>query len=193
MNGPDCGSSNATKVHHLCCPLLCPVSPSLPGAEGSEGWADLDDAPIPVESKIAQDKVVTEEEVEADTGEAWQTIRGMPEPIQPSRAERERHALTHMPYKNWCPHCVAARRTADAHHRHKGDDQRTMPLLVFDYAFLRTAEEEELVTCLIGRLYPSRITFAVVCDHKGRDPHVISRLAAFIRESGVRTLVYKSD
>ena len=38
-----------------------------------------------------------------------------------------------------------------------------------------------------------RTTFGVVCDQKGRDPHVISRLAAFIRENGVRHIVYKSD
>ena len=38
-----------------------------------------------------------------------------------------------------------------------------------------------------------RTVIAVVCDQKGREPHVISGLAAFIRENGVRHLVYKSD
>ena len=33
----------------------------------------------------------------------------------------------------------------------------------------------------------------MVRDQKGRDPHVVSRLAAFIRENGVQQLVYKSD
>ena len=38
-----------------------------------------------------------------------------------------------------------------------------------------------------------RTVIAVVCDHKGRDAHVGSRLAAFIRENCVRELVYTPD
>ena len=146
-----------------------------------------------MESKSDIERVVVEEEVEIDSGDAWQTLKGMPEPIKPSRSDIQRHNLTHLPYKSWCPHCVAARRNAAPHLIQKNGEQRSVPLLVFDYAFPRAADETETVTCLIGKMYPMRTTFGVVCDQKGRDPHVISRLAAFIRENGVRHIVYKSD
>ena len=172
---------------------MCPVNPSDLGAIGSDGWASIEDSPIPVDNKPDMDKVVVDEEVDADSGDAWQTMKGMPEPILPSRAVIDRHNLTHLPYKSWCPHCVAARRNAAPHLTQKDGNQRSVPLLVFDYAFPRSAVEEDTVTCLIGKMYPMRTTFAVVCDQKGRDPHVVSRLAAFIRENGVQALVYKSD
>ena len=197
MNGSNHKSRRAAKMRFskkcLCCPLLCPLSPSIPGAIGSDGWASVDDSPILVESKSEIEKVVSDEEIENDTGKAWQTIKGMPEPIQPSKAEVDKHNLTHLPYKSWCPHCVAARRAAAPHLTSKGDNQRCVHLLVFDYAFPRSADEDKTVTCLIGKMYPMRTTLAVVCDQKGRDPHIVSRLAAFIRENGIRHLVYKSD
>ena len=30
-------------------------------------------------------------------------------PKQPSDRERALHEVTHLPYKSWCPHCVAGR------------------------------------------------------------------------------------
>ena len=180
-------------MNNFCCPFLCPVSPSIDGAIGSEGCASIDDSPIPAASKSDIENVVTDEEVEADSGDAWQRLKGMPEPIEPSKAEVERHNLSHLPYKSWCQHCVAARRAAAPHLAQKEGNRRSVPLLVFDYAFLRAADEDETIPCLIGKMYPMRTVIAVVCDQKGRDPHVVSRLAAFIRENGVRHLVYKSD
>ena len=85
----------------VCCPLLCPVSPSNPGASGSDGWASLDDAPIPVESKQEAFKAFEEEEeeIESSSGDAWQVMKGLPEPIMQCKAEVEKHNLIHLPYK----------------------------------------------------------------------------------------------
>ena len=68
-----------------------------------------------------------------------------------------------------------------------------MPLLCADYAQTRDCQDKELATLSVGRLYPAKAVFATVCDQQGADEHVIQRLAVFIRDSGYRKIVYKSD
>ena len=50
-----------------------------------------------------------------------------------------------------------------------------------------------MATILVARLYPSKALLAVYCDQKGVDDYVITRLAAFIRDTGYTKVVYKSD
>ena len=43
--------------------------------------------------------------------------RKLPNPCLPSRAEVEAHELTHLPFRNWCRHCLAGRGKELAHRR----------------------------------------------------------------------------
>ena len=43
--------------------------------------------------------------------------RPAPSPCSPSRAEREAHEATHLPYRNWCPVCVQGRADNPPHRR----------------------------------------------------------------------------
>ena len=36
----------------------------------------------------------------------------------PTRAEKEEHDKSHIPYRSWCPFCVAGRRDSPAHVKH---------------------------------------------------------------------------
>ena len=36
-------------------------------------------------------------------------VRLLPRPRAPSKAEWERHVVFHMPFRDWCRHCVAGR------------------------------------------------------------------------------------
>ena len=133
------------------------------------------------------------DEVDADTGVATQRPpRVIPEPKQPTREEVARHNLTHLPYRNWCPHCLACRRSNNAHVASLSPEERSLPIFVSDYAFVRKPDED-LVTILVGRLYPSRAIFATVCDIKGPEDASISRLTDFFKESGITKVVYKND
>ena len=49
------------------------------------------------------------------------------------------------------------------------------------------------MTVLIARLYPCKVLFSMVCDHKSVDPYVTQRLSVFITESGYQHFVYKND
>ena len=131
--------------------------------------------------------------VDDDEDSAIQPGMPLPEPITPTAIQVAAHNLTHLPYRSWCSHCVRARR-ANSHHRSiPSSRQRTTPLLVADYCFVRDCQDKELATVLVGRLYPSKALFAVVCDQKGVDNYVVTRLAHFIRDSGHNHIVYRSD
>ena len=56
-------------------------------------------------------------------------------PKEPTKAENERHMLTHLPYCTWCKYCVAGRRP-NSHHRRQRNE-RSIPMLSCDYGFFR--------------------------------------------------------
>ena len=70
--------------------------------------------------KLPKDDVV----IDADEGDAVQQPKGAPAPQHPIPAEVARHNLTHLPYRSWCPHCVACRRPNSAHKSTKSDGRR---------------------------------------------------------------------
>ena len=134
-----------------------------------------------------------EKDVEAaGSGEAI-VAKAYPAPKFPSAEEVEAHNLTHLPYRSWCKWCVMSRRP-NAPHRSGGRKERSLPLLVGDYCFLRDARDESLMPVFIGRMCPSLSVVVIPCTNKGAiDDYAINRLADFIRNTGVRHLVYMSD
>ena len=54
-----------------------------------------------------------DEEIEISDDEGVQTgsrpVTKMLDPKLPSREEVLAHQLTHIPYRNWCPHCIKVR------------------------------------------------------------------------------------
>ena len=71
---------------------------------------------------------------------------GQPEPKEPSPTEVNRHNLTHLPYRSWCPHCVAARRANAPHAR--GSQARQKPLFCLDYCSIEKAAPKETTSRL---------------------------------------------
>ena len=55
-------------------------------------------------------------------------------PVDPTEEEIKVHNVTHMPFRSWCPHCVAAAAKASPHER-RGDDEEdpTVPNHHVDY------------------------------------------------------------
>ena len=137
-------------------------------------------------------RLMIDEEINAEDGKTTLLARGMAAPKTPSKEEIARHNLTHLPYRNWCPHCLASRRPNSAHRSSKTSSERSIPVFVADYFFVRKPNED-LLTGLAGKLYPSGNFFASVCDVKGPDDPVTERLAEFLKDSGITKLVYKSD
>ena len=157
------------------------------------GWQNVEDAPIGLERGESARGNQEPETITTTEGECVHVPRGAPEPKTPAPDVVARHNLTHLPYAPWCPHCVAARRANNPHFQREESYRRMIPLLVFDYCFVRNAQDQDLLTLLVGRVYPTRKIFACPVDMKGRDPVAISMLADFIKANGLTKFVYKCD
>ena len=73
----------------------------------TEGGKDL-------ESTREAEERSTREAEEAEAGGEERKVVKVLDPRQPSEEERRTHNLTHLPYRNWCEHCVKGRgREAD--------------------------------------------------------------------------------
>ena len=125
--------------------------------DGDEnGYADPRNAPVQADSSDV-DFVCAPcdpDLLQDDEGECAQVPKGVPEPKPPSAEAQRRHNLTHWPYASWCPHCVMARRNNSSHPQAPKGAERTVPLLVLDYRFIRNVADQDLVTLLVGKLYP---------------------------------------
>ena len=50
------------------------------------------------------------EAAQEEEEEEEEAVRGRKDPAEPSRDERARHELTHVPFRPWCRHCVSGKR-----------------------------------------------------------------------------------
>ena len=56
--------------------------------------------------------------------------RILPDPGQPTARQLEEHRIDNIPYRSWCPECVAARATGEQHRTSPG--ARTIARFAFD-------------------------------------------------------------
>ena len=186
-------------------PLCFTISPPEPTDVGKRQWERLPwpvcspCCPVTIDEQVQQqdvlwgEPIVGVEQVTLDeNGPGARDATAPITPKAPTRAQRERHFLTHLPYAAWCPFCVAARRP-NSHHQHSHEHERELPLLVADYGFLRDEQDQDMVSMLVIKVYPYKLVFATVVDVKGPDPAVVDRVARFIKESGLVRFSYRAD
>ena len=109
---------------------------------------------------------------------------GMPRPLRapkaPTAAEKERHALTHLPYASWCPYCVAGKRPNAPHRRVTSPPD--VPMLPGDSGSFGddgTGSGNQL-TCLAISTALVCVYWACVVDSKGPTPAMVRSLSQFI-------------
>ena len=121
-------------------------------------------------------------------------MRSLGDPRLPSQKEVDEHNLTHVPYRNWCPHCVRGR-GKDLDHRRAVEDDRRIREFAFDYCFPGN-EKGFRVTILVGRERVTGMTMASVVPVKGTSgQYSVIKALEFIRECGAEEaeIILKSD
>jgi hypothetical protein len=88
------------------------------------------------------------------------------DPSAPSQAERDAHEATHLPFRSWCAECVCGRRDNPPHAR-RAPEERTVPEVMMDYAFVRRQDETQTMTVLILKDRESRALRAWTMRNKG--------------------------
>ena len=56
---------------------------------------------------------------------------------RPTEDEVRRHNVTHLPFRDWCPECIAGRAKDFQHQRREELREGALPEVHFDYCFLR--------------------------------------------------------
>ena len=123
--------------------------------------------------------------------------RGLPTPVEPTKAEVEWHNLTHVPHAPWCSACVR-RRGRDSRHETQGAEARadceSWSYVQVDYFFMKYRDEE------VAQPYLSAIDsrygrcLAVKCVTKGsQDEYAVKALEIFCRQLGAEKFFLQSD
>ena len=101
------------------------------------------------------------------SGEA-KTARSLRTSEPPTDAARMAHNATHVPFREWCPICVASRGRSSPHRRvvlNKTAD--TLPKFQTDYMFIRTVAESKTQPCITFVETRSGVVISFMCARKG--------------------------
>ena len=117
----------------------------------------------------------------------------MVDPKLPNKTEVEEHQKTHLPFRNWCKHCVKGRGVEEPHKRQK--EEVGMPEIHVDFMFMGDEGKDKKLTILVAKERSTKMTMATVLPSKSSGPFAARRTVAFMREIGCEfgDLTMKSD
>ena len=113
--------------------------------------ADGDEMPEAQEASDGDWRAIADEDQAgqlAISGE-MKTPRALRTPKPPTVAARMLHCRIHVPYRDWCPFCVACRARGSPHRRvvvNKTAD--TLPKFQADHMFIRKVAESKTLPCI---------------------------------------------
>jgi len=99
----------------------------LDKAAGSD--ADLGSAPAAISPQEEQD------------AQERDVLKPKRSPHLPTEEERRAHEVSHVPYRSWCPACVAGRGKSDRHT--VSTEEHTQPTVSIDYCYLCSEKKDE--------------------------------------------------
>ena len=120
----------------------------------------------------------------------------------PTAEEQRRHELSHMPYADWCPHCVRFRAKADKHVRVKPDVREdSVCCMDFAYTGRRTPAQfeghmqEKLVVLVLKDSHTGAV-HAIPTPAKGGTiafKYLVAETCRFLNYCGHQTCTIRSD
>ena len=119
-----------------------------------------------------------EKQEEAEKG--LRRVVKLQDPRKPTEEEVKEHELTHLPFRNWCKHCVAGKGTETPCRRSDGAGE--LPEFHIDWAFPGEAEANKTVTMLVVRMRDVRMTMSTLAPSKATGDFVAKRIVTFMKE-----------
>ena len=116
----------------------------------------------------------------------------------PNDKEVQKHNLTHLPYKPWCPACVSYRARADKQIRDNQTTASSVPCISFDFAYTKSMSdrEDEQVGTMVALVYIDSQTGFLGCvpvRSKGQYSLMVQELVSFPQLLGYTEVVYRAD
>ena len=136
-------------------------------------------------------EIVCEEQV-SDEARPPEVLR---DPGAPTVKELEEHNITHLPFRSWCPHCVAGKAQDRPHKTKKGAQMdKQLPEVVFDYGFFGGKEDEETLAVQVARDRRTQMIFANVVPRKGMiHEHGAQSMVDDLAKLGYQEIILKCD
>ena len=112
----------------------------------------------------------------------------------PSPDEYNRHCATHIPYRNWCPICVQAKKRNPAHPSRKTNDKhKYVPVISMDYMYLNEKGDDINNPILAVHDSESEGVWAVFARRKGPSAYTTKKVADIIKRLGYSKIIIKSE
>jgi hypothetical protein len=135
-----------------------------------------------------------EDELDDEHGESGRRMTTkVTDPRLPSISEVEEHCKTHLPYRNWCRHCVLGRGKEIPHK--KSRTTSGIPEVSFDFCFLgKESEPGQTLPILCVRERSTRMTMASAVPSKSTGTFIAQRSGAYLKEIGclLGEMIHKS-
>ncbi|MCP2504859.1 MAG: hypothetical protein NLN65_06160 [Candidatus Poseidoniaceae archaeon] len=112
----------------------------------------------------------------------------------PSPEEFNKHCATHLPYRNWCPICVKAKRKNPSHRKTDAGQHKHVPVLSMDYMFMNEKTDDYNFPILVLHDSESERAWAIFVKRKGNySEYVSKRIAEIVNWLGYTKVVFKTD
>ena len=112
----------------------------------------------------------------------------------PSPDEFNKHCLTHLPYRNWCPICIQSKRKNPSHSSKRKDESKDFPVISLDYMYLNEVQDESNKPILVMHDSESKGIWAFMVKRKGNyDDYVSERISRVLKFLGYAKVILKSD
>ena len=158
---------------------------------------------VPADAGETQQPVAGEESValapEAHEAPRPPRVRPLHKPVEPTRAQRELHELTHYPFEAWCRHCARCK-ASDAPHRslHWHAQGAQVPVISGDFAFLVQRDQVGTTTIFVFGDRATRRTFAHMVRGKSTSrevysDYIVSAVCRDLDSLSYGKLIFKSD
>ena len=111
----------------------------------------------------------------------------------PTELEKQDHYNSgHARYRNWCPHCVAAKGQGQPHKTSGVDNPGELPELGFDYFYLGDRQSTGLPN-IAAKDNVTGCSARSTVENKGRNTYAKAYLVGWIRGLGYKRVVIRSD
>ena len=117
---------------------------------------------------------------------------------RPSQEEVDKHNVTHLPYRSWCPHCIRGKAKRRAHRKRVREKRQGIPVISLDYMWMKGKKEEEDTEqegnpIMVAHCRDTKLAMSKVVLKKGVDPYSVKVITDMIGFTGHRKVILKSD
>ena len=127
-----------------------------------------------------------EECIECERGGEFESVhpRYKRGPSEPTQKEIDEHEPLHIPFRSWCPECVAGGAKATPHVKATGDEEKSVPCIHLDYWFMREDRGGESVPVIVIKDDDTKAYGAHVVTVKGSVDWVAEKVCEDVQSFG---------